>query len=74
MIPANEKGCVIRTLIAITTVRVFHRPAATEVIAECRSAAPERGGEAPPYPGYFWLSWKRLLTSAQFTTFHHSFR
>ena len=23
---------------------------------------------------YFWLSWKRLLTSAQFTTFHHSFR
>jgi hypothetical protein len=23
---------------------------------------------------YFWLFWKRLLTSAQFTTFHHSFR
>ena len=23
---------------------------------------------------YFWLSWKRLLISAQFTTFHHSFR
>jgi hypothetical protein len=23
---------------------------------------------------YFWLSWKRLFTSAQFTTFHHSLR
>ena len=23
---------------------------------------------------YFWLFWKRLFTSAQFTTFHHSFR
>jgi hypothetical protein len=23
---------------------------------------------------YFWPFWKRLFTSAQFTTFHHSFR
>jgi hypothetical protein len=23
---------------------------------------------------HFWLFWKRLLTSIQFTTFHHSFR
>src|ERR1017187_1687125 len=35
-------------------------------------AAPFRNPQPPR--SYFWLFWKRLLTSAQFTTFHHSFR
>jgi hypothetical protein len=74
MIPDNEKGCVIRTLIAFTACRVFQVPRRLKSSRNVKVQAPERGAEAPLYPGYFWLSWKRLLTSAQFTTFHHSFR